>query len=134
MCPNSLGLLSNLNPIQTSKEVGFAMFTSSGRHIQITARRFCQKCQDLTEQVCHKVRYQDNGTEQEGELLKKSYWICSVCVTEVEEVKVQQLPGDKVRIIHRLLRMQDDYAIQSMKIASSPERLIVEITVKESVH
>jgi len=67
-------------------------------------------------------------------LLKKSYWICSVCVTEVEEVKVQQLPGDKVRIIHRLLRMQDDYAIQSMKIASSPERLIVEITVKESVH
>jgi hypothetical protein len=82
--------------------------------------------------VCHKVRYQDNDPDQKGTLLKKSYWICSVCVTESEEVKVQPLPGDKVRIINRLLKMQGDYAIRSMKIASSHERLIVEITVTES--
>jgi hypothetical protein len=65
-------------------------------------------------------------------LLKDSYWVCSVCITESEEVKVQLLPGDKVRIINRLLGMQDDYAIRSMKIASKPERLIVEILVDES--
>ena len=105
------------------------MFTNSGRHIQISGRRYCATCQTITDQVCHKVRYHDNNPDQEGTLLKKSYWICSVCVTESEEVKVQQLPGDKVRIINRLLKLPDDYAIRSMKIASTSERLIVEIYV-----
>jgi hypothetical protein len=58
--------------------------------------------------------------------------MCSICVTESEEVKVQPLPGDKVRIINGLLKMQDNYAIRSMKIASRSERLIVEIRVGES--
>ena len=108
------------------------MFTNSGRHIQIAGRRYCPTCQTITDQVCHKVRYQDNNADQKGTLLKKSYWICSVCVKESEEVKVQPIPGDKVRIINRLLKMQDDYAIRSMKIASRSERLIVEISVGES--
>jgi hypothetical protein len=107
------------------------MFTNSGRHIQISGRRYCPTCQSITDQVCHKVRYQDNAGN-EGTLLKKSYWICSVCITESEESKVQALPGDKVRIIDRLLRMQDDYAIRSMKIASRPESLIIEIRMDES--
>lgn len=108
------------------------MFTNSGRHIQIAGRRYCPICQTVTDQVCHKVRYQANSPGQEGTLVKKSYWICSVCIRESEEVKVQPLPGDKVRIINRLLKMQDDYAIQSMKIASRSERLIVEIRVGRS--
>jgi hypothetical protein len=52
-------------------------------------------------------------------------------VTEVEELKVQPIPGDKIRIMNRLLRMQDDYAITSMKIASQPEKLVIEIAVKD---
>jgi len=99
--------------------------------MQISGRRYCQTCRTITEQVCHKVRYRDNP-EQEGTLLKESYWICSVCVIESDELKVQSIPGDKVKIIHRLLRMQDDYAIRSMKITSRPELLIVEIMVDES--
>jgi len=106
------------------------MITSSGKHIQISERRYCQKCRAINDQICHKVRYEDN-TEQEGTLLKKSYWICSSCVTEVEELKVQPIPGDKIRIMNRLLRMQDDYAITSMKIASQPEKLVIEIAVKD---
>ncbi len=85
----------------------------------------------MTEQVCHKVRYRENPG-QEGTLLKESYWICSDCVKESNETKVQLLPTDKVKIINRLLRMQDDYAIRSMKIASTPEGLFVKITVDES--
>ena len=65
-------------------------------------------------------------------MIKKSYWVCPLCVTESEEVKVQPLPGDKVKIINRILRMQDDYAIQAMNIFSQPEKLVIEITVKES--
>jgi len=108
------------------------MFTSSGRHIQINGRRYCEICKTITDQVCHKVRYQENEADREGTLLKRSFWICSDCTTESEEVKVQPLPGDKVRIINRLLGMQDDYAIRSMKIASRPEKLIIEISVEES--
>jgi len=52
-------------------------------------------------------------------------------LTETELVKSQPLPGDKVRIIDRLLRMQGDYAIESMNIASQPEKLIIEISVKD---
>jgi len=52
-------------------------------------------------------------------------------LTETEDVNVQVLPTDKVRIINRLLRMQEDYAISSMTIASEPEKLVIEITVKE---
>jgi len=107
------------------------MFTNGGRHIQITCRRYCQTCRTITDQVCHKVRYRDNP-EQEGTLLKESYWICSVCVIESDELKVQPLSSDKVKIIHRLLRMQDDYTIRSMKITSRSEQLIVEIMVDES--
>ena len=81
-------------------------------------------------QVCHKIRYRENQ-EQTGTLLKMSYWICPNCLTETEDVNVQVLPTDKVRIINRLLRMQEDYAISSMTIASEPEKLVIEITVKE---
>ena len=107
------------------------MITNSGRHIQITEKRFCRKCNTFTDQVCHKVRYQQNSEKSEL-LIKKSYWVCPLCVTESEEVKVQPLPGDKVKIINRILRMQDDYAIQAMNIFSQPEKLVIEITVKES--
>jgi len=54
-----------------------------------------------------------------------------VCVSETEEVKIQQLPSDKVKIINRLLRMQGDYAIQSMIISSQAEKLVVEITIRD---
>jgi hypothetical protein len=80
--------------------------------------------------VCHKVRYQDNP-EEPGTLVKKSYWVCPTCLSETEEVKTQLLAGDKVRIIERLLRMQEDYSIQSMNIASRSEKLVIEITVKD---
>ena len=106
------------------------MITSSGKHIQIIERRHCSKCNTFTDQVCHKIRYQQND-EQSGTLLKTSNWVCPVCLTDREEVKVQPLPGDKVKIINRLLKMNEDYAIRSMNISSQPERLIVEITVKE---
>lgn len=106
------------------------MITNSGRHIQITEKRYCDKCNVSTDQVCHKVRYQDKS-EQAGTLLKTSSWICPICLKESEDVKIQPLAGDKVKIIDRLLRMQDDYAIRSMNIASQPEKLIIEITIKE---
>ena len=106
------------------------MITNSGKHIQISAERYCEKCEETELQVCHKVRYKDNP-EEPGTLLKKSYWICPTCLTETEEVKVQPLPTDKVRIINRLLRLQEDYSITSMTIASQPEKLLIEITVKE---
>jgi hypothetical protein len=106
------------------------MITNSGRHIQIVEKRFCSKCNVFTDQICHKIRYQDNEA-QAGTLIKKSSWVCSTCLTDTEDVKVQPLPGDKVRIINRILKMQDDYAIQSMSISSHPEKLVVEITIKE---
>lgn len=106
------------------------MITNGGRHIQIVEKRHCSKCRVFTDQVCHKMRYQQNPEETEA-FLKRSYWICPVCLTETEEVKSQPIPSDKVRIINRLLRMQGDYAIESMSIASQPEKLIVEITVKD---
>jgi hypothetical protein len=35
------------------------------------------------------------------------------------------------RYCKRLLKMQDDYAIRSMKIASGRKRLVIEIAVRE---
>jgi hypothetical protein len=84
----------------------------------------------MANQVCHKVRYQDNSQEP-GSITKKSYWICPRCLTESEDVKTVLMPGDRVKIISRLLRMQDDYEITSMSISSRPEKLVVEITTKD---
>ena len=106
------------------------MITNSGKHIQITEKRNCSTCSAITDQVCHKVRYQENP-DHAGTLVKRCYWICQVCVSETEEVKIQQLPSDKVKIINRLLRMQGDYAIQSMIISSQAEKLVVEITIRD---
>jgi hypothetical protein len=106
------------------------MITHSGRHIQITEKRFCKKCNVFTVQVCYKVRYRENP-EGDETLIKKSSWICPNCASGTEEVKIQPLPGDKVKIINRLLKMQGDYAIRSMNISSQPEKLVVEITIKE---
>ena len=106
------------------------MITRSGRHIQIVERRFCSKCNVFTDQICHKVRYQENE-EQAGTLVKRSNWVCPTCLTDTEDMKIQTLPGDKVKIINRLLKMKEDYSIQSMNIASHPEKLVVEIIIKE---
>lgn len=127
---DSFAQLSKLNRTGSRVAIGVHLITNSGRHIHITEKRHCSKCETFTLQVCHKVRYQENS-EQTGTLLKKSYWVCPVCLTETEEVKSQALPGDKVKIINRLLRMQGDYAIESMSISSQPEKLVVEITVKD---
>ena len=108
----------------------FQLITGSGKHIQINEKRHCVKCGIATDQVCHKIRYQDNPDE-EGTLVKKSYWVCPACLTETEEARIQLLPSDKVRIIERLLRMQGDYAIRSMNISSRSEKLLVEMTVKD---
>ncbi len=105
------------------------MITKSGRHIQITDKRHCSKCGQFTQQICHKVRYNQDPAQDEV-LIKRSYWICPICLTETEEVKQQPIPGDKVKIIDRLLRMQADYAIRSLNISSHPEKLVVEITIK----
>lgn len=99
-------------------------------HIQIAQRRICPKCTAFTDQICHKIRYQKNDDEV-GTLLKKSYWICPTCLTETEEVRIQPLPGDKIRIINRVLKMREDYSIHSMSISSQPEKLVIEMTVKE---
>jgi hypothetical protein len=107
------------------------MITNGGRHIQITEKRFCRRCKNFSDQVCHKVRYQQESEESEL-LIRMSYWVCPVCLTETEEKRTQALPGDKVKIIGRILRMQDDYAIQSLNISSQPEKLVIEITVKET--
>ncbi len=109
---------------------GSRLITSSGRHIQISGKRYCSKCAELTDQICHKVRYHQK-IEEAGTLLKESHWVCSKCLTESEDVKAQPLPTDKVRIISRLLKMQEDHAITSMNIASQPDRLVIEITVKD---
>lgn len=122
--------LSKLNPKPVQQPIDDEMITNSGRHIQIAEKRFCSKCNVFTDQICHKVRYQDNEA-QGGTLIKKSNWVCPTCLTDTEDVKVQPIPGDKVRIINRILKMQDDYAIQSMSISSHPEKLVVEITIKE---
>jgi hypothetical protein len=127
---NTFPQLSKLNPKATHLPFDFEMITSSGRHIQIVEKRFCSKCNTFTDQVCHKVRYQENE-EKIGTLIKRSNWVCPTCLTDTEDVKVQPLPCDKVRIINRILKMQDDYSIQSMSISSHPEKLIVEITIKE---
>jgi len=106
------------------------LITSSGRHIQIIRNRNCPKCGTLTEQICHKVRYQQNSVDNPV-ISKRSYWVCPLCQNEVEEVTDHRLPGDKARIINRLLAFQEDYAIQSMNIESHAEKLVVKITVKE---
>jgi hypothetical protein len=106
------------------------MITKSGKHVQINEKRHCLKCGVFTDQVCHKVRYQENP-EDHSTFIKKSEWICSICLTETEEVRTQLLPSDKVRIIARLLRMQEDYTIQSMTISSQPERLVIEMMIKD---
>ena len=105
------------------------MITTSGRHIQITEKRHCLKCGNFTEELWRKIRYQDNP-EQAGTMIKKNYWVCSMCLTETEEIKNQQIPDYNLRIINRLLRMQEDYVIQALNISSLPEKLVVEITVK----
>jgi hypothetical protein len=122
--------LSKLNPNAFHLSIDRELITNSGRHIQIVGKRFCAKCEVFTDQVCHKVRYQENE-EQAGTLVKRSNWVCPACLTDTEDVKIQPLPGDKVKIINRLLKMQGDYAIQSMSISSHPEKLVVEITIKE---
>ena len=127
VCPSSPTYISHRHPAFLDAR----MITNSGRHIQISEKRYCQKCAVFSDQLCHKVRYQQDDAES-GLLLKKSYWVCSSCLTETEETKAQQLPGDKVKIIDRILRMQDDYAIQAMNISSQPEKVVIEITVKES--
>jgi rubredoxin len=106
------------------------MITNSGRHIQISEKRHCPRCGVFTEQVCHKIRYQENP-EESGSLIRNSYWVCPTCLTETEEVKKQLISGDKVKIINRLLRMQEDYAIHSMAISSQPEKLVIEITIRD---
>jgi hypothetical protein len=122
--------LSKLNLKVAHQQNEREMITNSGRHIQIIEKRFCSRCKVFTDQICHKIRYQENEARA-GTLIKTSNWVCPTCLTDTEDVKVQPIPGDKIRIINRILKMQDDYAIQSMRISSQPEKLVVEMTVKD---
>jgi hypothetical protein len=104
------------------------MFTKNGRHIQILQKRHCTTCGAFTDQVCFSVRYaskEDDATI----MIKRMLWACSVCTAETEEVREVPPLNDRTKIIQRVLRMQEDYPIQSMNIECEPERLIIEMKI-----
>lgn len=55
-----------------------------------------------------------------------------MCETQTKEKREVPILPDKARIIERVLRMRDDYAIAAMMIMSLPERLVVEIEFSEN--
>jgi len=104
------------------------MYTKNGRHIQILQKRHCATCGVFTDQVCFSVRYASKEDDA-GITVKRMLWACSVCTAETEEVREVPPVSDRTRIIQRVLRMQEDYPIQSMNIACEPEKLVIEMRI-----
>lgn len=86
--------LSKLNPNVFHLSVDRELITNSGRHIQIVEKRFCPKCKVFTDQVCYKVRYQENE-EQAGTLVKRSNWVCPTCLTDTEDGRFNRYPATR---------------------------------------
>ncbi len=104
------------------------MFTKNGRHIQILEKRHCATCGVFTDQVCFSVKYACK--EDDAKItIKRMLWVCSVCTSETEEVREVPPMSDRTKIIQRVLRMHEDYSIESMNIACEPEKLVIEIRI-----
>jgi len=104
------------------------LFTKNGRHIQILQKRHCQRCGLFTDQVCFSVKYARKEDDPRT-TIKRMLWVCSVCTVETEDVKEVPPISDRTKIIQRVLRMQEDYPIESMNIACEPEKLVIEMRI-----
>jgi len=54
-------------------------------------------------------------------------WVCSRCAEETEETRDVLVPSGRARFIARILRMQDEYEIQSMRISADCGQLRIQI-------
>jgi len=101
---------------------------ANGRYVQILEKRCCAKCGVYTNQVCFNIKYEAKNSDP-SVLIKKTVWVCPTCNIQTEETKEVPSINDRAKIIQRILRLHEDYPIESMNITSDPKRLLVEIEI-----
>jgi hypothetical protein len=94
--------------------------------LEVSETHLCQRCRALVKHTSFSARYNASLSDP-NRVLKTFRWVCSKCGEEREETRKVLIPSSRARFIARMLRMQQDYDIQSMNIAADSGKLTIQI-------
>src|SRR5208282_2037586 len=100
-------------------------FTASGKYYGSRAKRWCKRCGGETEQdmVMNRMRSTPQPTVPLT-YIREQEWYCTQCDNIEQITKEVTEPTDKQRIFNRLLRLSEDYDIQTLNIESKANELV----------
>jgi hypothetical protein len=107
-------------------------FTTSGKYYGARAKRWCKRCGNETEQdmVMNRMRCTPQPTVPLT-YIREQEWYCTQC-DNIEQVKKEVTePTDKQRIFNRLLRLSEDYDIQTLNIESKTNELVLRVRLPD---
>jgi hypothetical protein len=103
-------------------------FTANGKHYSTRAKRWCKRCGTETEQdmVTNRMRSTPQPTVPLT-YIREEEWYCTQCDNIELVTKEVTEPTDKQRIFNRLLRLSQDYDIQTLNIECKANELVLRV-------
>jgi hypothetical protein len=107
-------------------------FTANGKHYAARAKRWCKRCGRETEQdmVMNRLRCTPQPTVPLT-YIREQEWYCTQCDNIEQVTKEVTEPTDKQRIFNRLLRLSEDYEIQTLNIESEANELVLRVRLPD---
>ena len=107
-------------------------FTANGKHYSVRVRRWCKFCTDHTEQdmVSNRILGNPKPTVPLTYTREKE-WYCTQCDNIDKESKQVTEPTDKERIFNRLLRLSQDYDVQTVNIESRSNEIVLRVRLPD---
>lgn len=102
------------------------MITRDGKVLQVVETHPCQRCRALVKHTSFSVQYNASPSDA-NRVLKTFRRVCSKCRQEREETREMLMPSHRARFIARMLRMREDYDIQSVNISTDNGKLTIQI-------
>ena len=107
-------------------------FTANGKHYSARAKRLCKRCGSETEQemVTNRMRSTPQPTVPLT-YIREQERFCTQCDNIEKVTKEVTEPTDKQRIFNRLLRLSEDYDIQTLNIESKANELVLRVRLPD---
>jgi len=92
------------------------MITRSGKVLQIHGKKWCAKCNEITDQTCFHMAYRKSEKNDDA-YEKTERWNCDRCHTDKTIVKEIPVPTDKGMLVKLLMSLGERYELAGSTIS-----------------
>ena len=92
------------------------VITRSGKVLEYHGKKFCVKCNQITDHTCFSMRYRKSETNDDA-YEKTEKWYCDKCHNEKVIVKEIPEPTEKSMLVKLLMSLGEKYELKGTRIS-----------------